>query len=142
MTETPATTKRTPAQARRLRTLTNAANWRTPVVLYVCTTDPQTPAINAVRELRRHAGAREWEVADVILETSPLATPLGLREKWVAVRNAITEKRAEGIVALQGHACEAGTEAYARLLDWLAQHAAFLSVAEVASRDRTERTPA
>ncbi|AQW55311.1 hypothetical protein ACIQPP_05685 [Streptomyces violaceusniger] len=142
MIDTSTTSKRTPAQSRRRRALYNASNWRTTVVLYACTTDPRTTSTKALEVLLRYAAAREWEVAEAILDPSPLTTPIFEREHWATVRDAITERRAEGIVALRGHACEAGTATHAELSDWLAQRAAFLSVAEVTSRDRAERTPA
>ncbi|GHJ28867.1 hypothetical protein TPA0910_33000 [Streptomyces hygroscopicus subsp. sporocinereus] len=109
--------------------------------MYACTTDPHTMVTKAVETLSRHAIAREWEVAEVITDTSPLPMPIFEREQWTAVKEAINDRRAEGIVALRGHVCVAGTATHTELLDWLAYRAAFLSVAEVTSGDRAERAP-
>lgn len=138
MAETPT---RTPGQTRRRRALIKAAAGRTTVVIYACSTDPRTSGAAVVTALRRYATARDWDIAEVIVDPSPMGTPLYEREQWTAVRDAIADGRAEGIVALRGHTCIADTNTHAELMDWLAQHAGFLSVVESSPRDCTWSRP-
>lgn len=141
MIETPAHTHRTPAEVRRRRALHNAAAGHTTVVLYACTEDEHTTPVKAVAALRTYAAARDWDVAEIILDGSHLATPLDRREQWIAVRDAITDRRAEGVVTLQGHAYDAAAPMPEALTQWLAEHGAFIAVAHVAPRaPQAERT--
>jgi hypothetical protein len=143
MIETPAHSHRTPAQARRRRALHNAAAGHTAVVLYVSTNDARIKPADAVPALRRYAVARDWQIAEVILDGSPLATPLDKREQWTIVRQTITDRRAEGVVTVQGHVGDESTPAHSALLQWLANQGAFLSVAQLAPRTpRPEGAPA
>ncbi|MFF1400928.1 hypothetical protein ACFVZD_45320 [Streptomyces sp. NPDC058287] len=142
MIETPAKTPRTPGQTRRRRALQNAAAGRPTVVLYTCIEDDRTTAAKAVETLRRFAIARDWEVSEIILDSSPLLTPLKDREQWTAALDAINERRAEGIVVVQGHICDTKTATRAALVKWLAEQGAFIAVALLAPSDKTDRTPA
>lgn len=85
-------------------------------------------------ELRQFAKAREWVIVDVILDTTPLSTPLDKRPMWRSVREAIAEGQAEGIVAAQGHTCDDVDDTRAQLSNWLAEHAAFLTTARCGVR--------
>ncbi|MCT9140338.1 hypothetical protein [Streptomyces violarus] len=143
MIETPAPTHRTPAQIRRRRALHNAAAGHTAVVLYVCTHDDRVTPADAVAALRRYAIARDWLIAEVILDYSNLETPLDGREQWTIVRQTITDRRAEGVVTVQGHIGDDSTPERDTLLQWLADQGAFLSIAHIASgTPRPERASA
>lgn len=132
---------RTPAQKRRRQGLESAAGGRTTVVLYACVEGPDATATTAFSELRRFANAREWLIAGEILDTAPLATPLDERPMWHSVREVISAGRAEGIVAAPNHTCDDVEGVRAELLDWLAEHAAFLATAHSDVRgSRTERS--
>lgn len=143
MIETPAHTHRTPDQTRRRRALHNAAAGHTAVVLYVCTQDDRIPPADVVTTLRRYAIARDWQVAEVIFDGSPLSKPLDEREQWTNVRQTITDRRAEGVVTLQGHVGDDSAPERDALLQWLAEQGAFLSVAHlVPGKPWPERTTA
>lgn len=135
MIETPAQPSRTPGQTRRRKALHNAAAGRTAVVLYVCAKDPAATAAQVVEKLSRYSDARDWEVVEIVLDTSSLSTPLADREQWQAACDVIDTRRAEGIVALQSHAGDAS--ARAELTQWFAEHGAFLAAVEFSLRDRS-----
>ncbi|WP_459248868.1 hypothetical protein [Streptomyces youssoufiensis] len=87
------------------------------------TEDTRTSAVAVTDRLRAYAHARDWHVAEVVLDASPLATALDGREQWAAVREAIVERRADGVVALAGQVPPL-TE---RCLAWLTEQASFLA---------------
>lgn len=141
MIDTPAQT-RTPEQSRRRRVIHDAAAGRTTVGLYICTADPHTTVAKAIEVLSRYADARDWEAVEIILDTAPLTQPLDSRDAWIGVRESITARHIEGVVALEGHTCDTETPTREPLLQWLAARGAFLSVVKLSASDRTERTPA
>jgi hypothetical protein len=122
------TFERTPGDTLRRRALHNAAAGHTRVVLYVCTTDKRATPLDIVAALRLYSEARDWEVAEVVLDAEPLSTPLDRREQWAAVRQRVTEQLAEGVVTLQGHACDTDESARAAQALWLGERGAFLSI--------------
>ncbi|WP_217195460.1 hypothetical protein [Streptomyces buecherae] len=114
---------RTRTQIGRRRALGQAASHGTAVILYVMTADPRTSAVAVTDRLRAYAHARDWHVAEVVLDASPLATALDSRQQWAAVREAIVERRADGVVALAGQVPPL-TE---RWLAWLTEQASFFA---------------
>ncbi len=120
----------------------DAAAGRTAVTLYVCTTDPRMSTARIVASLTCYAAARDWQVIKVLLDESPLDQPLREREGWTGVCSAITDGRAEGVVTLDGHTGEAITRDRNTIMQWFAEHAAFLSVVDLVQIARLERTSA
>lgn len=126
---------RTQGEQRRRRSIANAAAGRTAVVLYACTEQFSGPAWHVFTDLRRYAAARDWQVAREILDAAPLSTPLDERPEWCKVRDLILDGSAEGIVAPETHARDDVPSEHSALSEWLAEHAAFLSLAPRPSGD-------
>lgn len=122
---------RTQAQRRLRRSIANAAAGRTAVVLYASTAGSDIPARDVLSELRRYADAREWQIAEEVLDDSPLTLPLKQRAAWRRVRDLITSGHAEGVIAPTAHARDDVPEERAALDEWLADRGAFLSLATV-----------
>ncbi|WP_301126701.1 hypothetical protein [Streptomyces cacaoi] len=90
--------QRTPGQSATRRTIVNAASGHTAVVLYACLPDGRDRDL-IITELRAYAMARDWDTALEVVDHAP-STPLQERAGWPAVREAIRERRADGVVVL------------------------------------------
>lgn len=118
---------RSSEQTRRRRSLASAAAGRTAVVLLACSDDPD--AASTLADLQRFADARDWHVVETYTAPAPPSTPLDERPEWSAVRELITEGRAEGVVAPAVHVpADRGP-----LDTWLADYGAFLAAAPLPS---------
>ncbi|MEU7040501.1 hypothetical protein AB0A77_05500 [Streptomyces varsoviensis] len=104
------------------------------MALYVCTTDPKINPSATVAVLRRYAIVRDWEINTVVLDASPLDTPLTAREQWAEIQDMIEERRAEGVIALHGHICDPAPGDRGPLLRWLTERGGFLSVVPYGKR--------
>ncbi|GAA3301267.1 hypothetical protein [Streptomyces cinereospinus] len=123
--------KRTPGDTSRRRVITDAASGfpsRATVVLYTCIAPGQDQTAVLTR-LRRYAEARDWVVIGEVIDHTTTATPLDSRPNWQKARTLITSGQAHGIVTTSRTAC-AVTPTDLSLVDWLAQHQAFLAEAE------------
>ncbi|MBW1600987.1 hypothetical protein JJV70_02475 [Streptomyces sp. JJ66] len=121
--------KRTREDAARRRQIADAAAGLPPVhvVLYACV-PPSHDAETTVRGLHRYAQARDWTPAAVLLDHSPHATPVELREQWTRVVQMIERREASGIVTPVRSMC-GYTDTERRQIDtWLRAHGAFLAV--------------
>ncbi|MEU9925128.1 hypothetical protein AB0H51_28235 [Streptomyces griseoluteus] len=120
---------RTLGDTARRRVLVDAAGGfddRASVVLYACIA-PGQDQDDVLARLRRHAEARDWLVAAVVVDHDPTATPLDYRQNWWLAQEYVTTGQARGIVATPG-TDRAGALCARPLADWLHDQHAFLSV--------------
>lgn len=118
---------RTQADRARRRALADAASGsiqRAHVVLYACLPEGDTDKI--LTELRAYAAARDWIVADELIDRTSVTEPTDGRPKWPRLKELIETGRAQGIVTPMRRMCGLRETDQAGLDTWLADQRAFV----------------
>ncbi|MFJ6657441.1 hypothetical protein ACIQNG_13865 [Streptomyces sp. NPDC091377] len=97
---------------------------RISVVLYVCLPDGHTERV--LTDLRAYAAARDWSVADELVDPSGAATPMTDRPQWARLAELIESGQAQGIVTPIHRLCGLREADQEQFDTWLAVHRAFV----------------
>lgn len=119
--------QRTKGDRTRRRNLASAASGgiqRVRVVLYAC---QQTGDMDKLfTDLRTYAAARDWIVADELVDRVSVDEPPESRPEWAKLAQLIEGGQAHGIVTPMRRMCGLREPEQIRLDTWLATHHAFV----------------
>ncbi|MFJ1653532.1 hypothetical protein ACIOC2_19505 [Streptomyces sp. NPDC088337] len=119
--------QRTPADRARRRHIASAASGgiqRAHVALYVCNPSGDTDRI--LTDLRAYAAARDWIVADELVDNISISEPTDQRPQWAKLAQLIESGQVQGIVTPMRRMCGLRESEQTSLNTWLAAHHAFV----------------
>jgi hypothetical protein len=91
-------------------------------LFYACSAELREETV-LFTALRRYAEARDWDIANQIIDRHPPSVPFHKRVLWPRVADAVSTRRAEGALTLDGYLPD---DDVAELADWASTHGAFI----------------